>query len=151
MDVRGSTDFQAAVDEALGQLRRIGLSGYVEQCLRSIDTDILDGAPVGKPFVAFVRQPDGPDTPGGAHVRWPDPLWNQPYRLASVLVHESTHVYEYWSDQATWGDERGPVAAERTALCSLLTLDALDRMASGNTTVAAQPLAPAARGDAPGA
>lgn len=131
MDIQGPADFQTAVANALGQLRRIGLSGYVEQCLRSIDTNIADGAPVGRPFVAFVRQPDGPNSPGGAHVRWPDPLWDQPYRLASVLVHESTHVFEYWSDQATWGDERGPIAAERTTLCSLLTLEAVQALTAG--------------------
>lgn len=129
MDIHGASDFQAAVADALGQLRRVGLSGYVEQCLSGVDTDITQGAPVNRPFVAYVRQPDGPDRPGVAHVRWPDPLWNQPYRLASVLVHEATHVFEFWNDQASWGDERGPVASERTTLCSLLTLAAADRFA----------------------
>ena len=150
MDVHGSTDFQTAVGDALGQLRRVGLSGYVEQCLSSIDTNIADGAPVGRPFVAFVRQPDGANSPGSAHVRWPDPLWNQPYRLASVLVHESTHVYEFWSDPSSWGDERGPVAAERTTLCSLLTLEALDRMTNPTATAIA-PTATDPRSSAAGA
>ncbi|GAC1326658.1 MAG: hypothetical protein NVSMB2_25970 [Chloroflexota bacterium] len=127
MDVHGATDFEAAVANALGELRRIGLSGYVEQCLSGVDSDISQGAPVGRPFVAYVRQPDRTDSPGRAHVRWPDPMWNQPHRLASVLAHEATHIFEYWSDQASWGDERGPTAVERSTLCSLLTLDAADR------------------------
>ena len=143
VDVHGPIDFQAALDNAFGDLRRVGLSGYVDQCLGSVDTDIADGAPEHA-FVAFVRQPERTDGPGHAHIRWPDPMWNQPYRLASVLVHEATHVFEYWNDQASWGDERGPVAAERTALCSLLTLASVDRFTpTPNASPAALAAAPA--------